>query len=79
MQTLYIQTERRIPKRDNIVDLAAYRRRLEREAQPEEECSLPAPARAPRARRRRTLGLDVLASLSVVVMTLAFTVRVLFL
>ena len=87
MQTLYYTTGSVIRRRDNVVDLAQYRRRLaraagEREAQ--EPCALP-DAPAPRRPRRSQAGgksslalfLDACASMGVVVMTLTFTLWVL--
>ena len=88
MQTLYYTTRSLIRHTDNVVDLAEYRRRLaqaEEEQEPQEEAVvtlLPSPAPAPRRGRRRSLhrramALDACASMGVVAMTLAFTLRVL--
>ena len=65
--------------RNNIVDLAEYRRRLEA-VQPEEE-QVPAPfqPRQRRSRRRQLWGLfwDACAGMGILLMTLTFTLRVL--
>ena len=88
MQTLYYTTGSVIRRRDNVVDLAQYRRRLARAAGEREEaqgpCALP-DAPVPRRPRRSRAGgksslalfLDACASMGVVVMTLTFTLWVL--
>ena len=86
MQTLYYTTENFIRHTGNVVDLAEYRRRLERAVRTEAEggpAALPqAPEQRPRRgrgtrARRRAAVLDACASMGVVVMTLTFTLRVL--
>lgn len=86
MQTMYYTTHNFIRHTDNVVDLTEYRRRLARARQEqalnfELDCD-DAPdqtaASAPRSAGLRTLSLENLASLGILVMTLAFTVQVLF-
>ena len=88
MQTLYYTTGNFIRHTGNVVDLAEYRRRLDRAVRTGEEeepelVSLPHPPEQPlrrsRERRasRRALVLDACASMGVVVMTLTFTFHVL--
>lgn len=86
MQTMYYTTRNFIRHTDNVVDLTEYRRRLAR-AQQEQTLNFEldcedAPARTavagPRSAGLRTLSLENLASLGIFVMTLAFTVQVLF-
>ena len=91
MQTIYYSTPNFIRHTGNVVDLDAYRRklalsrrdnlapRLEEEAAPWAEEERPASSCHRRSGRqvRRALGLDCLASLCVIVMTVAFTLRVL--
>jgi len=65
----------------NIIDLAEYRRKLEQAQGPawdEEAVPLPPHPRYSAWTRRRGLTLDHIASLGVLVMTLVFTVRILF-
>ena len=83
MQTMYYTTRNFIRHTDNVVDLTEYRRRLaraeqertfnfdlDREAEPVQTA-----AAAP---RRSTLLLENCASFGVIVMTLVFTMQVLF-
>ena len=88
MQTLYYTTGNFIRHTGNVVDLAEYRRRLDRAVRTREEeerelVLLPhapeQPLRRSRERRarRRALVLDACASMGVVVMTLTFTFHVL--
>ena len=91
MQTIYYSTPNYIRHTGNVVDLGEYRRKLEQASQPEFEFSdlpcrpmrrdaeLERPAGRPASRAaRRALPLpDLGISLSVVVMALSFTLRVL--
>ena len=88
MQTIYT-TSYRLGIRDNVVDLDAYRRRVEGERQEKTEELEVSPllwAREKRSVRRRRASravgisawlLDICASAGVVAMTAAFTVSVL--
>ena len=94
METIYYTIHRPVKQRerDNIVDLAAYRRQAEaaarradgtcgpagahREEMWEEPASAAEEERSPR-RPLRVWALDLCASLGVVVMTIACTLRVL--
>lgn len=82
MQTMYYTTRNFIRHTDNVVDLTEYRRRLARaqreqapDFEPEHEH---APVQTAAAPRRGTLLLEHCASLGIIVMTLAFTMQVLF-
>ena len=80
MQTMYYTTRNFIRHTDNIVDLTEYRRRLAQVREEQESVCTPeqsAPATGIPA-LLRALTLDGAASLCVVVMTLTFTLRVLF-
>jgi hypothetical protein len=83
MQTIYYSTRNFLSQQDKIVDLEAYRRRCQGLADREEESFdepeplSPAEPALPQADRRAWL-LDFWASLGIVVMTVTFTLRVLF-
>ena len=91
MQTIYYTTASFIRHTGNVVDLEDYRRKLAltqegslapqlEEPEPaewEEESPAPAHRRNNSLRARRALRLDCLASLCVILMTAAFTLRVL--
>lgn len=82
MQTMYYTTRNFIRHTDNVVDLAEYRRRLSRAQQEqaldfEVDCE-DAPVTAVATPRRSTLLLENCASFGIIVMTLAFTMQVLF-
>ncbi len=83
MQTMYYTTRNFIRHTDNVVDLTEYRRRLAR-AQQEQTLDFDvdyddAPVQtAVAAPHRSTLLLENCASFGIIVMTLAFTVQVLF-
>ena len=82
MQTMYYTTRNFIRHTDNVVDLTEYRRRLERVRQEqtfdfEPDCA-PVPVQAAVAPRRSTLLLDNCASFGIIVMTLVFTMQVIF-
>lgn len=75
-----------IPMRSNIIDLAEYRRKLEQPLAQDADWEwdegpdvvpLPPHPRYSSWMRRRGLALDHLASLGVLVMALAFTLRIL--
>ena len=88
MQTIYT-TSYRLGIRDNVIDLDAYRRRVEGERQEKTEelevspllwAREERPVRRPRASRAAGISawlLDICASAGVVAMTAAFTVSVL--
>lgn len=86
MHTVYFATDRFIRHQDNLVDLTAYRQKLDALSSPCPELtaaeplpcavSSPAPHRRTVGERLAWLG-DVWASMAVVVMTLTFTLRVL--
>ena len=91
MQTIYYTTASFIRHTGNVVDLEDYRRKLAltqegslaprlEESEPaewEEESTAPAHRRNSSLRARRALRLDCVASLCVILMTAAFTLRVL--
>ena len=83
MQTMYYTTRNFIRHTDNVVDLTEYRRRMERARQEqsfdfEVEYENEPAVQAAAAPRRSSLLLEHCASLGIIVMTLAFTVQVLF-
>ncbi len=86
MQTMYYTTHNFIRHTDNVVDLTEYRRRLARARQEQtldfqldcEDTPAQTAVAAPRAAGLRALSLENLASLGIFVMTLVFTVQVLF-
>ena len=90
MQTIYYSTTNFVRHTGNVVDLEMYRQKLalaetgslapQLEEQPEvwtDDRPVPARERHSVRRARRAMGLDCLASLCVVVMTLVFTLRIL--
>ena len=92
MQTVYYQTSNFIRHTDNVVDLNEYRRKMalaqEGSLAPkpqvqdfEEEWEQPVlreiTPRRSRQREKRAMVLDLCASLSVVIMTLTFTIQLL--
>lgn len=87
MQTLYYTTSNFIRHTDNVVDLSEYRRKLDlarqepvwQEDEERSESQARAASPRPRTAHRRGLTLDACASMGILVMTLTFTMRVLFL
>ena len=93
MQTIYYTTNSFVRREGNVIDLADYRRRQQQADRWEtEEDAPPCPIheifpgaqkmltpeqRRQRRRVRQTWTLDICASLSIVIMTAAFTVQVL--
>ena len=86
MQTMYYTTHNFIRHTDNVVDLTEYRRRLDRARQEQpfdfdvdyEDESVQATVAAPRPTGLRALSLEHCASFGIIVMTLVFTVQVIF-
>lgn len=90
MQTIFYTTECLVSRRENVVDLNEYRRKLARVGEdsraprvwePSLPRDTPEPA-CPRFRRsgvhrRQGLLLDLVASIGVLAMTLTFTLRIL--
>lgn len=83
MQTMYYTTHNFIRHTDNVVDLTEYRRRLDRARQEqtldfELDCDDAPVQTAVAAPRRSSLLLENCASFGIIVMTLVFTMQVIF-
>ena len=83
MQTMYYTTRNFIRHTDNVVDLTEYRRRLARAEQEQTldfsvDCDETPVQAAVSAPRRSTLLLENCASFGIIVMTLVFTMQVIF-
>lgn len=83
MQTLYYSTSNFIRHKDNIIDLAAYRQRMQTAAEQDDQELTPETeidvgvGRTKRRQRPSGLLLDACASMAVVVMALTFTLKLL--
>ena len=83
MQTMYYTTRNFIRHTDNVVDLTEYRRRLARAEQEQTldfsvDCDEGPVQAAVAAPRRSSLLLENCASFGIIVMTLVFTMQVIF-
>ncbi len=80
MQTLYYTTHNFVRRSGNVIDLCEYRSRMQ-DVQEEPVSAAPQPDRAhtppPSPPERLCLLMDSFASMSVILMTLTFTFRVL--